>query len=550
MSENKSAKFVWQEYYDHYVPFSLTYPEISLHAILLAQMRKNPESPALLWQGFQVSNAELDRYSGAFARWLVQHGLEPGERVMLILPNLPHFPVSFLGVLRAGGIAVPLNPIYKSEEMVYCIKDTQPKVVVTLDLLIPEAGKSVEEAKVPLVVIGSVADFLPAHLALAYRLFKQKKIFYPPGSIRFRQTLSASPEYATEPKDLNQPAVFIYTGGTTGLPKGAMLSHRNLVANLLQCNAWFPRIEPKDNRLIAALPFFHSFGLMAGFCLGLYRNAALILHPKFHLRTLIEEIQKYEPILFPGVPSMFAAMNRVAPKEGFQFPSLKICISGGAPLPVEVHKQFEAKTGSNLVEGFGLTEASPVTHVNPLFGRRKIGSIGLPLPDTEAKIVDIETGTQTLSPGELGELIIRGPQVMLGYWQKPEETRNMLREGYLYTGDIGYMDKEGFFYIVDRKKDMMIVEGFNVYPREVEEILYQQPKVAEAAVVGEKDPLRGERVKAFVVLKENETATAEEIIRFCAEHLASYKVPRSVVFVKELPKSAIGKILRRELRKP
>ncbi|MHA2609580.1 MAG: long-chain-fatty-acid--CoA ligase [bacterium JZ-2024 1] len=548
MWENKTPLYFWQEFYDHYVPYSLTIPEKSLHSLLLEKIRTNPSYPALLWEGYSVRNADLDRYSGGFARWLVLKGVEPGERVALILPNLPHYPICYLGALRAGAIVVGLNPLYKKEEFLYCLKDTQPKVVVTLDLLWQNVGEAIEEAKIPWVVVGSPADFLPFHLSLAYRWVKGKKIPIPSKVTLFRQAVSTEPVFEAEPKNLEAPAVFIYTGGTTGFPKAAMLSHRNLVANLLQCDSWFPRIEPKDNRLLAALPFFHSFGLTVGLHLGIYRKATLILHPKFHLRTLIEEIRKYEPILFPGVPSMFAALNRFASKESFSFPSLKICISGGAPLPLEVLKEFERITGAYLVEGFGLTESSPVTHVNPLFGRRKIGSIGVPLPETEAKIVDVDTGERELPPGEPGELIIRGPQVMLGYWGKPEETAQVLRKGFLYTGDIGYMDKEGFFYIVDRKKDMLIVEGFNVYPREIEEVLYQHPKVAEAAVVGEKDPLRGERPKAFIVLKENQKATPEEIIRFCSEKLAHFKVPRSVEFRSELPKSAIGKILRRELR--
>ncbi|MDW8309260.1 MAG: long-chain fatty acid--CoA ligase, partial [Verrucomicrobiales bacterium] len=339
-----------------------------------------------------------------------------------------------------------------------------------------------------------------------------------------------------------------YTGGTTGTSKGAMLSHGNLVINTAQTCAWIEADMNGREIMVAALPLFHIFALTCVMCCSIMSGGSMVILPRFELRAALNVIRKYRPTMFHGVPTMYVAFNNTPNVERYGFNSLRVCISGGAPLPVEVRQKFEALTGGKLVEGYGLTEASPVTHINPPAGSPKVGSIGLPIADTQVRIMDLETGTRELPVGEVGEIVIRGPQVMQGYWNKPQETALVLRDGWLYTGDIAKKDADGYYYIVDRKKDMIIAGGYNIYPREVEEVLFEHPKIQEAAVIGVPDPYRGETVKAFVVLRPGTTATPEEIIAFCRERLAAYKVPRIVVFRDSLPKSAVGKYLRRELR--
>ena len=343
-------------------------------------------------------------------------------------------------------------------------------------------------------------------------------------------------------------AVFQYTGGTTGLAKAAMLTHKNLVANVLQLNAWVPNLEKGKEVVMCVLPFFHVYGMTVGMNIGIYLGATLILEPKFEVERVVKLIKKYKVTLFPGVPTIYVAINKYASEKKVNLSSVKFCLSGGAPLPVEVAEEFERITGGKVREGYGLSESSPVTHANLAYGEPRKGSIGLPLPDTLAKIIDVNTGEE-VPIGETGELCIKGPQVMKGYWNRPEETEMALdKDGWLHTGDIAKMDEDGYFYIVDRKKDMIIAGGYNIYPREVEEVLYQHPKVQEAAVIGVPDEYRGETVKAFIVLKEGCEASAEEIIEFCKKHLATYKVPKLIEFVDDLPKSAVGKVLRRILK--
>jgi long-chain acyl-CoA synthetase len=346
----------------------------------------------------------------------------------------------------------------------------------------------------------------------------------------------------------NEVAVLQYTGGTTGLSKGAMLTHRNLVSDVLQCVSWSQDAVRGEERMLAALPLFHVYGMTVTMNEAIGLAATIILLPRFNVDEALEAINLYQPTRFPGVPTMYMAIMNHPQVEKYNISSIRVCSSGSAPMPIEAQKHFEELTGAKISEGYGLTEASPVTHANPFLGKRKIGSIGLPRPDVDAKIVDLETGEKDLPPGEEGELCIRGPQVMQGYWNRPEETSKTLRNGWLYTGDIGRMDEEGYFYIVDRKKDMIICSGYNVYPREIEEVLYQHPKIQEACIVGMPDPYRGETVKAFVVLKEREEATAEEIIKYCQKNMAKYKVPTLVEFRRELPKSHVGKVLRKILR--
>jgi long-chain acyl-CoA synthetase len=449
---------------------------------------------------------------------------------------------------------VQTNPMYTERELVELVNDSGAETMVTLDRFYPKAAVVRAKTGLKRIILTSAGDFLPPVKRILYPLKERLegkhvrlrgKNFY-----RFRELLRRyrgrrPPEVEINPEE--DIALLQYTGGTTGVPKGAMLTHKNLLANALQARAWFLQAEEGRERVLAVLPFFHVYGMTVVMNLAVALSSTLILLPRFRIDEVLEAINKYQPTIFPGAPTMYVAFNTHPQIQRYEVGSIKECISGSAPLPVEVKKRFEELTGGRLVEGYGLSEASPVTHSNPLDGRDIPGSIGLPFPDTEATIVDPVTGEE-LGVGQVGELVIRGPQVMKGYWNKPEETSQALKGGWLHTGDIAKMDEQGYFYIVDRAKDMIIASGYNVYPREVEEVLYQHPQVAEVAVIGVPDPYRGETVKAFIVPRAGEELSEEEITRFCRERLAAYKVPRLIEFRDSLPKSAVGKVLKRELR--
>ena len=395
-------------------------------------------------------------------------------------------------------------------------------------------------------------DYLPPLLKLLYPIKEKKegtavKVKKEPGVHFFAELMKQKLPPAPEAEiSLSDTAMFLYTGGTTGVSKGTVLTHENLVANAFQTRSWMWDIRDGEEVILSALPFFHSYGMTACMHLALVCRSMALLVPRFDTKQVLGLIQKHGVTIFPGVPTMYIAINNYPEVKKYDLRSIRACISGGAALPVEVQREFEQITGGRLVEGYGLSEASPVTHVTPIYGLRKEGAIGVPFPNTEAKIVDLKT-SEDLPVGEIGELAIRGPQVMQEYWNKPEETQGTLRDGWLLTGDLAKMDEDGYFYIVDRKKDIIIASGFNIYPREIEEVLFQHPKVAEAAVIGIPDEYRGEVVKAYVVLKEGETATTEEIIDFCRDKLARFKIPKVMEFRQELPKSMIGKVLRRVL---
>jgi len=468
-----------------------------------------------------------------------------GDRVSINLPNIPQFVIAFYGALRLGAIVVQTNPMYTERELKELMNDSGAETIVALDLLYPRVKAIRSETGLKRVILTSARDFLPPLLRALYplkELLEHKRVnlkgedFYSfPGLLR-RYRGQRPPQVELDPE--NDVALLQYTGGTTGLPKGAMLTHRNLVANAFQTRSWFLRAEEGHERVLAVLPFFHVYGMTVAMNLPVALASAMILLPRFQIDELLKIINKDQPTMFPGAPTIYVAFNNHPQIKKYKVGSINDCISGSAPLPVEVKRRFEELTGGRLVEGYGLSEASPVTHSNPLDGRDIPGSIGLPFPDTEAKIVG----------PEVGELLIRGPQVMKGYWNRPEETAEALKGGWLHTGDIARMDEQGYFYIVDREKDMIIASGYNVYPREVEEVLYQHPQVAEAAVVGVPDPYRGETVKAFIVPHSGEELDEEEITSFCRKHLAAYKVPRLIEFRDSLPKTAVGKVLKRELR--
>jgi long-chain acyl-CoA synthetase len=541
-----------QPFYAHYdpgVPKEAPRPWLLFKA-LEANAQRFPRRVALEFLGRSLTYRELWREVEAFAKGLQEAGLRPGDRVAIMLPNSPQFVIAFYGTLLAGGVGVNVNPMYTPRELRHQLQDAGVQALVILDQLLPRYQEVKAEVPVRLLVRTGIQDYLPFPKNLLYPLMLRRKGQAPKAleGIPWRAFLKRGrPEPVAV--DLDDLALLQYTGGTTGLAKGAMLTHRNLSSNALQVRAWIPDFREGEEVVLGAIPFFHVYGMTVAMNLALLGAAKLVLLPRPEIGPIVEAIEKHRVTLFPGVPTLYVAFNNFPGIEKRDLKSVRACISGSAPLPLEVAERFEKLTGAKLVEGYGLTEASPVTHCNPLYGERRLGSVGLPLPGVDAKVVDEEGKEVPL--GEVGELIVKGPNVMKGYWNRPEETQKALKDGWLFTGDLARMDQDGYFYIVDRKKDMIIAGGYNIYPREVEEVLYGHEAVQEAAVVGVPDPYRGETVAAFIVLKEayRGKVTEKDIEAFCRANLAAYKVPRIIQFREGLPKSSVGKILKRELTK-
>jgi long-chain acyl-CoA synthetase len=511
---------------------------------------------ALVYYGAKWSYARFWQESERFAAALAREGVGPGDRVALYLPNVPVYPIAFFGVLRLGAIVVQISPLYLGQDLVRLIKDSEPKALVTLEFLYPNLAKVRAEAPVPRVYVARLRELYPWYTRpFVNSVMRRQKLsteFPTDPSVRPWRTAVRTP--GTVPVWKGNPAttvaVYQYTGGTTGKPKAAMLTHRNLVANVAQLNEWDVNRRPGEEVVLAALPFFHIYGLTVALLVGLTEGATIVLQTRPEIRELLKLVDRYSPTQFPGVPALYQAFNQQPDLGRYDIRSIRFCLSGSAALPLEVARRFEELTGSPVIEGYGLSEASPVTHANPILGERRPGSIGLPLPDTFERIVDLDDPTKSLGANELGELVVRGPQVMLGYYHQPEETALVLSDGWLRTGDIARIDADGYAYIVDRKKDMINVSGMKVYPREVEEVLFQHPAVADAAAIGVPDSTHGEVVKAFVVRKPGTSVSAEDLIAFVRERIAHYKAPRSVEFRDSLPRSAIQKVLRRVLREP
>ena len=556
-----STQKPWLRYYEDHVPEHLNYPHLVMPELLERAARERPESPAILFKGRRITYRELNQSVDRFSAALQGLGVRPGDRVAVHLPNCPQFIISYFAILRIGAIVVPCNPLYQFHEMKHQLCDSGAQVIVTLSAFYPLIRRVRPETQLRHVIVAEIKTYFPPHLNLLFTLLLEKKkghrvsISGETATYWFRDLLAragARPEPVVVQEA--DTAVLMYTGGTTGISKGAQLTHRNILANAFQCKTWLNAPDGKDIFLVQ-IPLFHAYGMTTSMNLPvLTMNTMLLVPDPRDLPDIIHTIHKFRPTLYPGVPAMYNAINNYRDLEKYDLSSIRACISGAAGLPVEVQERFQGITGARLIEGYGLSEASPVTHANPLFGDNRVGSIGLPWPDTEVKIVDVDTGLQTLGVGEVGELCLRGPQVMKGYWNMPTETANSLRTGpeggepWLHTGDIATMDEDGYFRIVDRKKDMILgAGGYNIYPREIEDSLYEHPKVLEAAAVGVPMGDKGERIKVFVVLKPGETAVEEEIIEFCRQNLAAYKVPRLVEFRESLPKSMVGKILRREL---
>jgi len=570
MEEQLWHKFKWPKE----VPFTLTKPPQPLYQLLDDRVKETPDRTYTIFADHEQTYREIWDMANRVATFLIQKGIKSGERVALFLPNLPHFPVSFFGVLKAGAVCVTCNPMYKANELNFQLKDSGAEALFVLDhpVIYPTALEALKGTAVKTVVVCSIKDFLPPLKGFLGGLLGKipKAPAVDPQHIPFKEVLKtppAPPSLKVDPvEDL---ALILYTGGTTGVPKGASLTHNNIGSNLAMLEEW-ALIESEDGgpaqkislsgnqTYLGVLPWYHSYGLtltLLACCGGGFRVVCVpdprAGNPPF--TEVLRLIQKYQVTILHGVPTLYSAIINHPLINNFNLKSVVYCASGAAPLPVEVAKRFEELTGAIVLEGYGLSETSPVTHTNPTNRRdRKFGSIGLPLPDTYIKIVDVETGTREMPQGEDGEIAISGPQVMKGYWNRPEDNESVFKmydgRRYFLTGDIGHLDEEGFTVITDRKKDMIIVGGLKAFPREVEEILYTHPKVANAAVVGIPSAKSGEIVKAFIQLKPGETATEEEIMQFCHDKMAAYKRPHLVEFREALPMTPVGKILRRVLR--
>ena len=544
----------WLKAYDAEVPPTLDYERIPLFKFLDRAAHKWPKRTAIVFKNWSINYAKLKTRTEIVAANLRKAGIRKGDRVAMMLPNLPQTIMALWGVLRAGAVGVMTNPLYMETEIVHQFNDAGVRFCITLDLLWPKLEKLGDAIPVEKFFVTTIGDGLKFPLNLLYKVQAKKNRTSPAVPydkkrvLPFKTLLKGNETYTDQRVDPEDLALLQYTGGTTGVAKGCMLTHFNLGANLQQCQSMIHNLGQHQETFLGILPYFHIYGMTTCLTWPTSMGATLAPFPRYVPLDVLKGIQKLKPTVFPGAPSLYISLLQQKNVDKFDLNSINCCVSGSAPMPVEHMKQFAKRTGSEISEGYGLTEASPVTHFNPLEGVRKPGSIGLPFPDTDAKIVDMVVGGEPLPPGKRGELVIRGPQVMKGYYNRPDSTADVLRNGWLYTGDIATMDEEGYFYIVDRKKDLIISGGYNIYPREIDEVLHTHPKIEEAVSVGIPHEARGEIVKAYVVTRKGEELSRNDVIAFCREKLANYKVPRRVEFRNELPKTMVGKVLRRALR--
>lgn len=550
-----SSEKPWFRSWPEGVPRSIEYPEASLSDLLKSKAEKYPSRTAIVYFDKPMTYRELDLASDRFATALSDLGVKKGDKVALFLANMPQFVIAYYGVLKIGAIETAISPLYKEREVEHQLSDSEAETIVVLDVLYPIVRNVMDKTKLKRVIVASLKDYMPKTLAFLGSLMKKipsYKVELGPNTFLFQDLLNKyppnPPKVEIDPKE--DLAALQYTGGTTGTAKGAMLTHMNLVSNAVACAAWLRGTEGEET-FLTVLPLFHIYGMTTGMNAPIYLAGKMVMLPQFNVLGTLKAIQKHKATVFCGAPTMYALLLAHPGLNRYDLKSVRFCISGSAPLPPDVQKKWMEMTGGVLVEGYGLTESSPVTHCNPLdrsMKTVKVGSIGLPWPDTDAKIMDMETGEKEMELGETGELVVKGPQVMKGYWKMPEESAAVLRDGWLHTGDIGKMDENGYFYITDRKKDLIKYKGYSVYPREIEDVLYEHPSVKLCAVVGKPDPVAGEIPKAFVVLKDGATATEEEIKKFVNEKVAPYKAIRELEFRKELPMTLVGKVLRRVLQ--
>ena len=548
----------WHRFYDEGVPPALDFEALPLSAFLERSARDHGDATAVIFLNCRLTYRQLQDEVDRFATALVGLGVTSGTRVAVQLPNLPQTVIAFYAIMRLGGVVVMTNPLYVEREIEHQWNDAGCDIAITTDFLFTGRIAGIR-SKLPVrhYIIASIPEYLrfPLNLLAPLKLRRAQPplmatVADGPGIHFMRPLIKSTPADAPATSiDMDAPAALQYTGGTTGVAKGAILTHRNLSCNVQQVASWFVGARPGEEVMLGCLPFFHVFGMTVSMNFPVHAAAAMVLMPNPRdIPLMIQNIARHRVTLFPAVPAMFNAIVNAPGLEKIDLTSVASCFSGGAPLPPDVLERFESLTGSKIVEGYGLTETSPVTHANPLNGQRKVGSIGVPFPNTDVKVVNVDDATTEVPAGEQGELLIKGPQVMPGYWNKPDESAKALADGWLHTGDIARIDEDGYCYIVGRKKDMIIAGGYNIYPDEVDAVLMAHPAVNESATIGVPDQARGETVKSFVVLAPGQTASADDLIAYCRRELAAYKIPRSVAFLDELPKSSALKILRRELR--
>ena len=551
-SGGAAAKHPWLNAYPPDIKWDTEIPERRLYALMDHAVERYAKNEAIDFLGKTMSYADVGDYVDRMAKGLQALGVRDGVKVGLFLPNTPYSVIGFFAILKAGGTVVNYNPLYAERELLYQIDNSETDFLVTLDLkvLYDKVPALLKQSRLKKAIICRMQDILPFPKNLLFPVAKGKEIAKIPRdeSHVFYRDLIKNDGRLEEPRidPLKDIAVLQYTGGTTGVPKGAMLTHANLYANAMQCDMWFPSEEGKAERIIGVLPLFHVFAMTIVMTYGVYKGSCMVLLPRFEIEMLLGTIQRAKPTIMPGVPTIFTAINNYPKLANYDLSSLSYCLSGGAALPLDVKQTFEKLTGCTLVEGYGLSETSPVATANPFTGVNKEGSIGLPVPGTTIDIISIDTG-KPVPLGENGEVCISGPQVMLGYWNNPEATKEAIVHGRFRSGDIGYMDEDGYTFIVDRLKEMILAGGYNVYPRNVEEAIYQHPAVAECAVVGLPDEYRGQTVKAYVALAEGQSLTEADLIAFLQDKISKIEMPKLVEFRTELPKSAIGKILKKEL---
>jgi long-chain acyl-CoA synthetase len=543
LAENKPSSRFWPSD----VPKNMEYPAVPLNEILEKTAEEYPEKTAIAYFEGEITYGELDALSDQFAAALAKLGVKKGDRVAVFLPNIPQFVIAYFGIFKAGAVLTAISPLHREREVEYQLSDSEAETIIALDSLYPIVEKVWHKTKLKRAIVTGLEEYA-SETSVSASKFEQRLDAYSFQELLKENVDAKPPRVSINPKE--DLAALQYTGGTTGTAKGAMLTHMNLVSNAVMFAAWIKGATAKET-FLTALPLFHIYGMTTSMNVPIRLASKMVLLPRFDPLTALETIQKHKITVFCGVPTMYAVLLANPELAKFDLTFIRVCISGASPLPPQVQKKFMQTTGGLLAEGYGLTEASPVTHCNPVdrtMRTVRLGSIGLPLPDTDAKIFDVETGKKALEPCETGELAVKGPQVMRGYWKKPEETANVLRDGWLYTGDIGKMDENGYFYITDRKKDLIKYKGYSVYPREIEDLLYEHSAVKLCAVIGKPEPMVGEIPKAFVVLKDGAKATETEIMEFVKEKVAPYNAIREVEFRKELPISSAGKVLRRVLQ--
>ncbi|HPX19363.1 MAG: long-chain fatty acid--CoA ligase [Pseudomonadota bacterium] len=547
-----SFQRVWHKHYNPDVPAELAFDRTTLSEMLSRSAQNFPDVTALIYMGKKICYRELNGLVNRFARALEALGVKKGDTVAVMLPNIPQAVIANYAVFRIGAVAAQNNPLYTERELTYQLADSDAKALVTLDLLLPRAKKIQSETKIETIITCHINDYLPFPKKQLFPYVKKgmyRKVVRQPGVFQFMDLLAQYPgDPMPDKAGWDDVGALLYTGGTTGVSKGVMLTHANMSCNVQQLRWWFPDLKEGCESMMGVFPFFHSAGFTGIQNLCMATASTIVLVPRPEPGIIIELLKKFKPCYLPGVPTIFVALLNDKRFTSMDLTFIKGFIAGAAPLSVETIRELKRLTGGDIINVYGLTEITPMGTASPWKGTIKPGTVGIPLPNTDLKIVDLDDPTKELKQGEAGEILFKGPQVMKGYYKKPEETAAVLRDGWLHTGDIGFLDEDGYLTIVDRKKDMIVASGFNIFPQEVDEVLMEHPRILEACTIGVPDSYRGEAPKSYVVLKDGGTLSAEEIVEFCKKRLAPYKVPRQIEFIDELPKTPVGKILRREVK--